>query len=232
MFADDFSGRELDPSTWNVRGDVIRDGGWELVKNSHLDGAGHLVLQPSFYFGKMATGAVDTRGKRQWKYGYFEIRCKLPLNPPGHRPAFWLQTQGTFGQDETAQGRKGTEIDVFEAWSRNGRVQHNLHWNVDRNGPVHSDAGLLSSVPIDYKTWHTFGVWWSPTSYRFYIDGKLSWQSNAGGVSQVPEYVLITDEVMTGDKLALVHAAQATNADPFVIDYFRVWQLNDPNAGS
>ena len=42
---------------------------------------------------------------------------------------------------------------------------------------------------------HTFGLWWKPDEYVFYVDGKETWRSKAGGVCQVPEYMLLSDEI-------------------------------------
>ncbi len=37
--------------------------------------------------------------------------------------------------------------------------------------------------------WHTFGLWWKPDEYVFFVDGEETWRTNAGGVSQVPEFM-------------------------------------------
>ena len=43
--------------------------------------------------------------------------------------------------------------------------------------------------------WHTFGLWWKPDEYIFYVDGKETWRTKAGGVCQVPEYIKLSDEI-------------------------------------
>ena len=211
----------LDPSIWNVRGDGPRAGGMWLKNNASVRN-GKLFLTTTRQNGRMATAGIDTDGKRNWRYGYFVMRAKLPLQPAGHRPAFWLQTQGTFSKAD--EGRDGTEIDIFEAWSRAGRVQHNLHWDVSRKGPDRQSTGITSPVPISYNEWHEFGLYWTPTEYRFYIDGKPSWTTSAGGVSQVPEAIRITDEALERNRAAFMTNFRGPTADPFVIDYVRVYQ--------
>ena len=221
VYSDDFNGTTIDQSSWLIHGDQQRAGGWWLRNKAKLDGQGNLVLTTSAKNGLMATGGL--RGKRSWLYGYFEIRCKLPKTPAGHRPAFWLQAPGTFKKGN--DGRDGTEIDVFEAWSRDGKVQINLHWDVDPHGPGRTNAGFRPQQQISYNEWHTFAVWWTPDSYRFYFDGEQVWESRDGGVSQVPESMLITDEALENDKLRVLNVARADSGDPFVIDYARVYQL-------
>ena len=57
----------------------------------------------------------------------------------------------------------------------------------------------------------------------FYVDGKETWRSKAGGVCQVPEYILLSEEVgkWGGD------IAKAQLPDQFLVDYVRVYDLVD-----
>jgi hypothetical protein len=66
-----------------------------------------------------------------------------------------------------------------------------------------------------------FGLWWKPDEYVFYVDGKETWRSKAGGVCQVPEYILLSDEIgnWAGD------IAKAKLPDQFCVDYVRVYDL-------
>lgn len=221
VFEDQFN--RFDPTNWRKLGERPRAGGIETPENASVED-GHLILKTDHRSMTMTFGGLSSQAKREFQFGYFEIRAKLPASPPGHRPAFWLQSQGTFniGND----GRDGSEIDIFEAWSRDGHVQHNLHWDWNRDTGVQQQVGVLSPITVSYNTWHTFSVWWSPTFYKFYVDGQLSWQTSAGGVSQVPSYMLITDEAIERDKLALLHAIAPIH-DPYVIDYVRVYQLKN-----
>ncbi len=60
-----------------------------------------------------------------------------------------------------------------------------------------------------------------PDKYIIYIDGKETWRTKAGGVSQVPEYVLLSDEIgkWGGD------IKKARLPDKFLVDYVRVYDL-------
>ena len=57
-------------------------------------------------------------------------------------------------------------------------------------------AGEKATVPGVMKGWHTFGLLWLPDEYVFYIDGKETWRSKAGGVCQVPQYLLHYEDVL------------------------------------
>jgi hypothetical protein len=53
----------------------------------------------------------------------------------------------------------------------------------------------------------------------FYVDGKEVWRSSAGGVSQVPEFLKLTNEIgnWAGD------IKKAKLPDYFEVDYVRVY---------
>ena len=76
-------------------------------------------------------------------------------------------------------------------------------------------------VPGVMEGFHTFGLWWKPDEYVFYVNGKETRKTNAGGVSQVPEYVKLSDEI--GDWAGDIKKAELPDA--FLVDYVRVYDL-------
>ena len=118
-------------------------------------------------------------------------------------------------------GRDGTEIDIMEKPWRDDRTTQNLHW--DGYGKDHKSAGLQFSVPGLNEGFHTFGLYWTPEEYVFYVDGLETWRTSAGGVSQVPEWAKLTEEIgkWGGD------IAQASLPDYFTVDYVRVYDVVD-----
>jgi beta-glucanase (GH16 family) len=225
VWNDEFNAPAVDPSKWTILVGP-RAGGYVTPRNVAVKN-GFLHLAVGALGDKMSTGSLDSRGKTAFRYGYFEIRCKLPLRPGGHRPAFWL-TSPSVNQVGDA-GRDGTEIDIFEAPGRSGHVDINLHW--DGYGFDKKSFHYAVPKPIDYLKFHTYGLWWSPDRYRFYIDGDLVLTTREGGVSQAPESVLVTDEVLETDRLAAANMAMIRNGfvDDFVVDYVRVYQLTGPS---
>ena len=99
------------------------------------------------------------------------------------------------------------------------RVQHTLHW--DGYGKDHKQEGFKATVPGVMEGWHTFGLLWLPDEYVFYVDGKETWRSKAGGVCQVPQYMLLSDEIgkWAGDLTI------AKLPDRFLVDHVRVYDL-------
>ncbi len=57
--------------------------------------------------------------------------------------------------------------------------------------------------------------------YVFFVDGKETWRTAAGGVCQVPLYIKLSDEIgkWGGD------ITMAKLPDRFLVDYVRVYDL-------
>ena len=214
VWSDDFDGTAVDTKKWNILGDAPRKDGWWMKEDVRLDGKGALEIRVKKKDDKFTTGAINTKGKFSQRYGYFVARCRF-TNARGHGPAFWLQSPGVgkVGND----GRDGTEIDIMEKFKDDDRVQHALHW--DGYGEHHSTSSCKVTVPGIRTGWHTFAVHWTPNEYVFYIDGKETWRTTDGGVSQVPAYVILSDEVRTwnGD------ISKQKLPSSFFIDYVRVF---------
>jgi beta-glucanase (GH16 family) len=117
------------------------------------------------------------------------------------------------------EGRDGTEIDIMEKPWLDDRVQHTFHW--DGFGKAHQTKGFVAKVPGVMSGFHEFGLLWTPHEYVFYVDGKETWRTKAGGVSQVPEYLLLSVEVgkWGGD------IRRANLPDNFLVDYVLVYDI-------
>ena len=215
LWHDEFEGQQLDETKWNRLGDWKRRDGYWIKEDAYLNGKGSLLLRTRQDGERYTCGAVNTAGKFEHAFGYYVARCKLPTQP-GHWPAFWLMSAGVHRVGD--EGRDGTEIDIIEVPWRDGRLTSNLHW--DGYSKAHKSAGKKFSLPGIMQGWHTFGLLWLPTEYVFYVDGQETWRSSAGGVSQVPEYVKLTEEIGTwGGAIQ-----KASLPDYCEVDYVRVYE--------
>lgn len=214
IWHDEFDGKVLDETKWNRLGDNKRRDGWWIKEDAYLNGKGSLILRTRKDGQRFTCGAVNTADKFEHAFGYYVTRFRLPRQE-GHWPAFWLMTGGVNSVGN--EGRDGTEIDIIEVPWRDGRLTSNLHW--DGYGSAHKSAGTKFTRPGIIKGWHTCGLLWSPTEYVFYVDGEETWRSSAGGVSQVPEYIKLTEEIgkWGGD------IKKASLPDYFEVDYVRVY---------
>jgi len=171
---------------------------------------------------------VDFNDWGNWRYVTAEERTKVGNLGPylahiqlqkqqGHWSALWLYNQSV--QKAGSDGRGETEIDIYEKPWLDERVQQTLHWG--GYGKQHKSAGNVAQVPGVMDGWHTFSLLWLPDQYVFYVDGKETWRTSAGGVCQVPLYIKLSDEIgkWGGD------IKKAILPDQFLVDYVRVYDL-------
>jgi len=216
IWQDEFDGPKLDETKWNRLGDSKRRDGYWIKDDAYLSGHGTLLLRTRKDGDRYTCGAVNTQGKFEHAFGYYVARCQMPRQP-GHWPAFWTMCGGVGKVGD--EGRDGTEIDIVEIPWRDGKITMNLHW--DGYEKDHKTAGKTLTIPELTKGFHDYGLLWTPQEYVFYVDGREVWRTSAGGVSQVPEYLKLTEEIGTwgGD------IAKAALPDHFEVDYVRVYEL-------
>ena len=217
-WSDEFNGTTLDTNKWEAIGDSKRRDGYWRKEDSYLDGNGLCVLRTKKDGDHHSSGAIRTLGKFEHRFGYWVARMKLPKQP-GHWPAFWLMCPGVNSVGN--EGRDGTEIDIVEVPWRDGTITYNLHW--DGYGQEHKSAGSQTKMPELPEGFHTYSLYWTPSEYVIYVDGKEVWRSSAGGVSQVPEYIKLTEEIgpWGGD------IKKAALPDYCYVDYVRVYDVAD-----
>ena len=241
-FSDEFDG-ELDRSVWSGHYQygnktVSRKGSyWNQYLAETKDG--NLVIPvvyledgmggegAGWYSAGIDTDADAPNGFSQ-KFGYFECRCILPAGADIWS-AFWLMNSGVFDVD--GSGQDGTEIDIFESdgyeelYNRN--VSSNLHF--DGYGDAHQKLGakrfLLKNNP--YEEYNTYGLEWNENEYIFYINGVETFRTSFGGVSQNPEYLILSVEMRGEDGIPSERENAPADGAEFIVDYVRVYQYKD-----
>lgn len=216
VWHDEFDGTKLDESKWETPPDGRRRDAWWMRKAVSLDGNGHLAISTLKEGDRFIDGCVRTRGKFEHAFGYYVARIQLQKQP-GHWSAFWMYNAGVTKVGN--QGRDGTEIDIMEKPWLDERINYALHW--DGYGKAHRSEGKVVKVPGVMEGFHTYALLWLRDQYVFYVDGKETWRTKAGGVCQVPLYLKLSDEV--GDWGGDVR--KATLPDKFLVDYVRVYDL-------
>lgn len=214
VWHDEFDGDKLDEAKWETPPDGPRHDGWWMRKAVSLDSRGHLVIQTSREDGKIIDGCVRTKGKFAHAFGYYVARVRLPKEQ-GHWPAFWLFE----GVHVVSNGwYNGSEIDIFEKFWPNDEVKHTLYWDPTGSRQL-KEWSQTVTVPGIRDGWHTFALWWTPTEYIYYVDGKETWRINPGGISPAPKYIKLSDETAAWCK----DISQAKLPDEFLVDYVRVF---------
>ena len=240
VFGEEFDGDTLDLNVWTHYRQGVRKGGyWDKDQASLRDGC--LVIRSEYKAdGKFGAGfytdRIDTRRKYEQTYGYFECRCILPA-AEGLWSAFWLSSENI--KDGTP-GTQGTEIDVFESplyyrgrlGLRNDLVTSNLHYGGYELGHRYKNVAI-SRANNPYEEFNTYGMEWNKDGYIFYINGKETGRSSFGGVSEVPEYMLLSTEIDGVDGVPFHGWSGIAKPDSenypaeFIVDYVRAYQYTD-----
>lgn len=129
-----------------------------------------------------ATGAgVGTR------YGYFEVRMKMPPGP-GTWPAFWLAALKPVSSSDA-----NVEIDVIEYYGQfTDAYRTAVHvWYKDQTKT--RAEGEKIDVPDHslVNDYHTYGVDISPQAIVFFVDGKVVWSRPTPRELNSPMYPLV-----------------------------------------
>lgn len=248
-WSDEFDAGEINPAVWGghyVYGDKaeIRNGGyWHRSMADVRDGS--LVIKAEYLdegIGGKGPGyysyGMDTRGRYEQCYGYFEVRCIFPA-AQGLWSAFWMLNDQTYNVNGV--GTDGTEVDVFEStfykddwWGASNALVSGIVF--DGYGPDNKSTtiGKYRIGGDPYEEFHTYGVEWSPQEYIFYIDGVETGRTSYGGVSQNAEWLILSIEVSGRDGVAngdnhgtgYIEKNKQWPAE-FIVDYVRAYQYND-----
>ena len=255
VWEDEFDGDTLDKSKWGFPWwETERKGGyWHEDLVSVKDG--NLVITTAYYDEPLEnyyydkwhdridfddykegwyTGCIETRGKYEFCYGYYECRCILPKSS-GMWSAFWMMNSGVSNVD--GSGQDGTEVDVFESmyykdvwWGAGDAVVTGIHY--DGYGEDHKGDTIgkwFANNP--YEEYNTYGVEWNENEYIFYINGVETGRLSTGGVSQNPEYLILSCEVAGANGIADADrngvgemSMDTDETAEFIVDYVRVYQ--------
>ncbi|SEG23889.1 glycoside hydrolase family 16 protein [Algoriphagus boritolerans] len=142
-----------------------------LIIEAHADQS-----QPKGY----TSARLVTKGKAGWKYGYIEVRAKLPEGV-GTWPAIWmLPDQNTYGG-----WPKSGEIDIMEHVGYDpGKVHGTVHTEAF-NHSIGTQKGAQLMVSDFQNEFHVYAIDWKEESLDFFIDGKHYFTfENTGGDSK------------------------------------------------
>lgn len=220
VWADEFDGTELDRTKWNFRlnfwGErfpAYSDQGVVLDGNSHVElhrtEVNGRYVSPQLQTGANSFDHLTKNDDNPWghdsfwpldeleapkfvhRYGYYECRCKFQKDPATMWSAFWVQspTIGARFEPEWC----GIESDIMEFFGNNKSSCGNIMGGYSKQ--FRNDGRVIYDLPETEDGWHYFGMDWRPDGYVFYCDGQEVSRCNSH-VSHVPEFILLTTEVM------------------------------------
>lgn len=180
---------------------------------------------------------VHNEDERNFRYGYFEIRCKLPTHQ-GAFPAFWLQASC-----DTTGKKYYEEIDIFEySWwitspsnphinmpelGSKRRYTCGLYFNdTDTSYREHSYARAYPILPnnsSDLENYHRFSCEWMPDHVIWYFDDIV--MNEYYKMDSIPHRPLYLNTNYAID-IYYDHGNDVwLGPSEMVIDYIKVYQL-------
>jgi beta-glucanase (GH16 family) len=194
-----------------------------------LNGIKHPDHGPIYY--RSGALCIGQSTKEKTKYGYFEIKCKLPVNC-GAFPAFWLFD---------SSNNNYREIDVFEySWyitEKGGNRGSSRYFEGQvyyYNGPeplnrlsyTYGQYGYHIPTSVsDLTNWHKFGMEWSPKQVKWYFDDVLINSYVGDSVPSMSMNVIVNNAV---DNYATPPGGVPMTIgfpEEMIIDYVKIYKL-------
>ena len=184
VWHDEFDGDTLNLDKWST--EVTKMGGRNILVVEDTpdtikvkDGALIMTAYKDENGVYHVPNSVHTKGTMNYKFGYAEIRAKLPLEV-GCFASYW--TRGVSDNPSTALAPGNldhyAEVDMFEVFQNGGKQC--VGGNILKNFPGHPEKNWYAT-PMDWtqqvvlpdEEYHTYGYEWTPTEINYYYDGAI-----------------------------------------------------------
>ena len=155
-----------------LKGLLVIEARREQIKNpEYVAGSNNWKLGREY--AEYTSASIQTRGKKQWQYGTYEIRARIDTSK-GSWPAIW-----TLGSNDGWPS--GGEIDIMEFYRKNNIpiILANVAWSGSQRGVAkwHTEfkplQSFLSIDPDWPKKFHVWRMDWDSTSIKTYLDDLL-----------------------------------------------------------
>lgn len=224
VWSDEFDGSAVNTANWSFE---TGGGGWGNNEQQYYQATnatvanGNLVITAK----KQSAGGLPytsarliTKGKREYKYGRFEARIKLPQGA-GQWPAFWMLGANI----NTVSWPKCGEIDIMENINTSTTVLGTMHWFSNAYAYY---GGNTTTTPTAY---HVYRVDWTPNSIAWFVDGVQfhtgDITNNINGTEEfhLPFFIILNMAV--GGNLPGQTIDESRLPANMYVDYVRVYQL-------
>jgi beta-glucanase (GH16 family) len=228
VWEENFKGKTLNKENWNIElGDGCPNCGWGnherqlYTDDNHKLSKGKLVITAKKEGEKYTSTRITTKSKKEFKYGRFEARAKLPTGY-GIWPAFWM-----LGSNISEVGwPKSGEIDILEYIGREPHMVFTTLHTQDSHG--NSINTKKTKFPDIEKGFHVFALDWSKDKMDFFVDDILVYTFNPINKDEntwpfnQPFYFIINMAI--GGNFGGPKVDDAIFPQEFIVDYVRVYQ--------
>ncbi|WP_379161023.1 carbohydrate binding domain-containing protein [Paenibacillus sp. sgz5001063] len=253
VWSDEFDGPSIDKTKWNIQdtGNVYNN----ELEYYHPDNAslekesGKSVLaleaRKEAYGGKGYTSAkLTSKMKGDWTYGKFTVRAKLPIQQ-GMWPAIWMMP--TDEEKQYGPWPGSGEMDIMELTGPVAgdtekadlyprTVHGSIHYDIPHTSQ--SKTYVLPEGQTFADDYHEFTLEWLPGLIRYYVDGKMYFETSDWGtkVEGQPDYYtypapfdrpfyMILNLAVGGDWPG--DPAADFQSDKMYVDYVRVYKYKN-----
>jgi beta-glucanase (GH16 family) len=136
-------------------------------------------LFPDYGGQKFTSARLTSRGKGEWREGFFEIRARIPC-ARGTWPALWLLP--------VAEGEKweNGEIDIMEhVGFLPGIIHHSVH-TAAANFRRGNHPSATSAAPDACRAFHDYQLFWSADELVIGVDGRAAFAYRRGAQYEWP----------------------------------------------
>jgi beta-glucanase (GH16 family) len=224
LWSDEFDGNSVNQANWTFETGA---GGWGNNEKQYYQpdnatvSGGNLIItakKQSVGGAPYTSARMITRGKKEYTYGRFEARIKLPQGQ-GQWPAFWM-----LGANIGSVGwPKCGEIDIMENVNTSTEVLGTMHW-FDQAYAFY--GGHINTNPQDY---HVYRVDWTPTAITWYVDnvqfhvGNITNSINGTDEFHRPFFLLLNMAV--GGNLPGQTIDESRLPAKMYVDYVKVYKI-------
>lgn len=235
VFEDTFEEKDLDKRRWTTCYWWALDGctnlgnnelQWYQKQNISVEN-GNLILEGrkqavrtnegdyKFTSGMVTTGRIksvkQSRTRFGFKYGYVEVRAKIPAGK-GLWPAVWLLPTTLISTPE---------IDLMEVLGHKPD-QLEMHYHYRENAEKISIGNDMIVGDLS-QDWHLFAIDWRPDAIIWYLDDKEIWRFEDDKIISNEEMYLLINLAIGGDWPGPPNSETNFPAR-FLIDHVKIWQ--------
>jgi beta-glucanase (GH16 family) len=250
VWGDEFDGEDIDYTKWDFEArmgatekcEISYDRNVVNVEDGKLKLHGIRVDYPEKPQTKYRVPvSCVTKYKMNFRYGYAEIRCRLPFFS-GVWPSFWTQSTDVLSGE--ISGDFMGEVDMFEVFGKDGEY-------IVKPGIIkwpHSGGHSFWCSHQETKEWswsgreniqeeyHTYGWEWTPDEMSMYVDGQkymtFDIKKSFDKVGDMkgfhdPMYIIFNNHLMAEDSWqpgSRIEEAEGQLPSRYYIDWIRVYQ--------
>ena len=230
VFTDEFDGDALNLDVWDYRASGSRRNGFNAASQVSVKD-GNLVLTGEYRtdgeYGEGWYGGMIAL-KKWYSRGYFKavIRCSECIGTGSDFwSAFWVQGSDPYNPEscQGGIGPGGCEIDVLECWGGDVATSTVYVSGYEGNTDLDSDSTCFVHTGNNYaEEYHSFELIWDEDSYRFFVDGQLSFITTIGyGTSSAVEQVILSLEIPSSFSI------QPGTVREMKVESLEIWQKPD-----